>query len=387
MLAYDPRWNDFDAEVLAPIDVRAGVKLEREPDSAFPGDTSPIVLVTTRMENGEWVHLCDFGSAGASGTESVAWLPAAHADPPQNRLITPEDRASAAPGPVLFRWSVAASSERPATVLIARDGAFSDVIQTQHLESGRHWTLAGPLPSGEYYWRVDLGTAEDTHTSDVGRFTIDTAARDPFLTAGPGLELLAANLDGDLNPAHGRLVREQDVLPAPDKKGQPNGARTFNGSSSELVYQVAYIPEDSYSAAAWFRAEAQGREGLQEVLSCWHAVMDDPLRISFEGGAVSARIESGGFFATEAASVNRGEWYHVAAVKDGARLKLYLNGELKSSAAVPATIHTQSDEVGIGCNPYFPGEWFQGNIDEPAFWGRALSEDEIRQLALSKHPR
>jgi hypothetical protein len=111
LLAYDPQWNTFDADGLLPIDVKAPFSLEALSTPELPGQTRPLILVTAEMENGATVRLCDFATAGATGTDLVAWLPAVHTDPPENRLIAPEDQAEAAPGPVLFRWGVPGTPE------------------------------------------------------------------------------------------------------------------------------------------------------------------------------------------------------------------------------------------------------------------------------------
>jgi hypothetical protein len=272
-------------------------------------------------------------------------------------------------------------------LIIATDAQFETVIAKQGVESGTHWTTDGALSAGQYYWRADLGDGSTPSPKAVRSFRLTSSATEPFLTAGPRDELLAASLDGGLDARYGRLIRADQVSTAPDKKGQPGSACAFDGVTSELIYEFAYLPEDAYSAAAWFRAEESGRAGVEQILSCWCAGMDDPLRISLEGDAVSVRIEAGGFFATEAVPVTRGSWHHIAAVKDRDQLHLYLDGTLRATATVPARVNSRSTEIGIGCNPHFPGEWFGGSIDEPGFWGRALTAGEMKELAQSKNPR
>ena len=41
----------------------------------------PVLLVKCKAANGKTVHLCDFGSAGETGTPFLSWLPVKHLPP------------------------------------------------------------------------------------------------------------------------------------------------------------------------------------------------------------------------------------------------------------------------------------------------------------------
>jgi hypothetical protein len=110
--------------------------------------------------------------------------------------------------------------------------------------------------------------------------------------------------------------------------------------------------------------------------------MDDPLRVVLHGDELFARIEAGTFFSTEGVRVENGEWIHVAAVKDGPKLSLYVNGELREVVDVPEWCATGATNIAIGANPNYTGanESFVGRIDEFAFHGEALTADEVAAL-------
>ncbi|NCT95011.1 MAG: HYR domain-containing protein [Chitinophagaceae bacterium] len=74
--------------------------------------------------------------------------------------------------------------------------------------------------------------------------------------------------------------------------------------------------------------------------------------------------------------INR--WNHVAATYDGFFMKIYLNGELKSTLAVAGNIATNSNAVTIGTQLGVGGEYFKGNVDEIRIWNRALDKCEIQ---------
>jgi DUF1680 family protein len=70
LLAYDQRFNDFDADAIPVLD---GPRLQLH---AVPHDEEPApwLLLATHGEDGRELRLCDFATAGACGTEYRSWL-------------------------------------------------------------------------------------------------------------------------------------------------------------------------------------------------------------------------------------------------------------------------------------------------------------------------
>ena len=72
-------------------------------------------------------------------------------------------------------------------------------------------------------------------------------------------------------------------------------------------------------------------------------------------------------------------WYHVAGVKDGTDLKLYINGsQVASTSGVPATMKTNTtgkDRIS-GYGSHYVG----GQIDEVALWTSALTSASISEI-------
>jgi hypothetical protein len=71
-------------------------------------------------------------------------------------------------------------------------------------------------------------------------------------------------------------------------------------------------------------------------------------------------------------------WQHVAATYDGAFMRIYVNGVEVGNRAQTGTIDNIVAPVIIGRNAVNPSFAFQGGIDEPAIYNRALSAAEIR---------
>jgi hypothetical protein len=96
----------------------------------------------------------------------------------------------------------------------------------------------------------------------------------------------------------------------------------------------------------------------------------------------AAYIRNGGVDkeATAGPALPIGVWSHLAATFDGAAIRLYVNGVLRSTTPASGTIAASTAPLRIGGNNVFstPGtEFFAGLIDDVRIYNRALSAAEI----------
>jgi hypothetical protein len=224
--------------------------------------------------------------------------------------------------------------------------------------------------------------------SETRSFSVDAAlpplpelAPDPP-GPGPGGLLLGAPLRGDPAPSHGVLLDAQGVAPAAGKGGQAATALAFDGERGRVRYAIPYFPTGEFTAAVRVapRSFPQGR--IAQVLSAWARGMDDPLRITVEGGKVFARIEAGRSWSTGGVPLEAGRWVHLAAVKRGARLLLYVDGIESASSEAPVEVESEAENLALGGNPNFPGnEFLPASLADFRLYARALAPEEIRDLA------
>ena len=73
--------------------------------------------------------------------------------------------------------------------------------------------------------------------------------------------------------------------------------------------------------------------------------------------------------------VGDGIWHHIAAVYNGTRKDIYVDGERDDSDTVSGTLTQNNTRLRIGSTGLFTG-W----IDDVAIWKRALSQDEIENI-------
>ena len=119
--------------------------------------------------------------------------------------------------------------------------------------------------------------------------------------------------------------------------------------------------------------------------------------ISTDGGASvspssypdTATVNGGG------AVVSAGEWHYVAGTYDGTKLQLYIDGQPWGapnyhsgaiSPMLPDSFVSVGSEDGRRICPFCTGNrYFNGQIDEPAIYNRALSASEIQAIYLAGH--
>lgn len=87
-------------------------------------------------------------------------------------------------------------------------------------------------------------------------------------------------------------------------------------------------------------------------------------------GNANARIATSNF--------TSGVWYHLAGVRTGRTLQLYVNGVLSASGTENAAIDVSNNyEIRIGSLSASAPQFFNGQVDEPALYNRALTAGEV----------
>ena len=397
LLAFDPRYNSFDEPALAAVDlgkldsarVVAG-DAKVSVDSTF----APWICIEVTATNGQKIRLCDFASAGATGLRYRSWLPASPAPPPAPITRAPLDGATIGSGTTAFRWtSVPGPLVRDYRIKVASDPEARRIVAEFGPVSTARFVLDDDLkrslPRGQaLWWKVVARGPHGESASEppLAMFTYDpsrvSSGEAEELVPGPGGIVVRAPLRGDARPEYGRIERQPAYAPAAGRRGNTNAAVRLNGRDQMLVYALPEEFGEDYSATVWVRLNELPAGRIGQILSLWAGGMDDPLRLTVDGGKLFARIEAQGVFTTRGVDAAPGQWHHVAAVKKGTRLTLHLDGMVADTIEVPPALITSARVCALGGNPNYAGnEFLAADFAEFQLFVRALGPDEVATAA------
>jgi hypothetical protein len=201
--------------------------------------------------------------------------------------------------------------------------------------------------------------------------------------------------DASGNGNHG-LVHGATLTP--DRFGNLNSAYSFNGVDNYIsTNPLGLETGDIFTISFWMNYDWQERRiwilALAATCCCqgYHAL------IHVDGSYGADRgIAQFGQWGNESPECNhtgngfdiaalQGKWAHYATVFDanGKKLKAYVNGMIDDSVDCDSFALNAGIGLIIGRNDgsWFPDSYFKGSIDELRIYNRALSDDEILQLA------
>jgi len=170
--------------------------------------------------------------------------------------------------------------------------------------------------------------------------------------------------------------------------GKVGQAFSFNGGNNIAIPdQPSLNPTNGITIACWAYSRRNSpmygqvlvsKDGIcrvgRQYLLVWGGGNDAP-----GGIRVHIGVPSGMEYFEGATVLQTNTWYHAVMTYDGAALKVYVNGKLDGQKAVTGPIITTPEPVRIGGGAEdgcYQG-YFDGMIDEPAIYNRALSAEEI----------
>lgn len=146
-------------------------------------------------------------------------------------------------------------------------------------------------------------------------------------------------------------------------------------------------PTNSLSVTAWFNTfDPLGRHIVSKE---FNSGMEDSFVLWFEfGTALRFQIEVTNSFANVGivSPPTDGQWHFVAGTWDGQWIKIYLDGIPRDTNWLTGGMVWDDHPIRIGADDnngdYIADEGWDGLINEVRIYGRALSDDEVRQIYL-----
>lgn len=149
----------------------------------------------------------------------------------------------------------------------------------------------------------------------------------------------------------------------------------------------------SFSIEFWMMLDRDGVDSqFMRIFSKGIPANSDPFTtytLSIDSGThrLSYSQSSGSAFsgATIAASLNLGQWYHIAVVSDNLQVTLYLNGQQQARFTATAPPPSNSGPLVLSGQTFGDGTklccGFPGSLRQFRVWGRALQSAEIASVA------
>lgn len=192
----------------------------------------------------------------------------------------------------------------------------------------------------------------------VGYWSVDESATPAVDKSGSGLN---GTWSGNTTAVAGKfgsavsLDGDGDYLDMTD-------ASTYDAIGSGSHSLFAWIKADTISLACLIM-KGPYRPGLK---------LSPDSKITFANDTDNQALAS-------ATSITTNQWYHVGYTLNGTTAQIYINGVLDATATVtPGSFNNSSSLRVGGCNSTTTD--FDGAIDEPRVYNRALSPAEVRQL-------
>jgi hypothetical protein len=174
-----------------------------------------------------------------------------------------------------------------------------------------------------------------------------------------------------------------------NRSGNFDGREDFLSAPSNMYT----TPSAAWTLEAWVntRQAVLSGQDRQMIFSKWGSNSGSSINYSLEinvSGKLVAKVtpSSGGsvVVATGNTTLNASQWYHVSATFDNTQLKVYVNGAVDGSAPTGFAANGNSSPLKIGSYDFTWTTYkhnFNGYIDDPKIYNRALSSQEILDLA------
>lgn len=160
-----------------------------------------------------------------------------------------------------------------------------------------------------------------------------------------------------------------------------NAADFEKDNSEYLSASSAILPTGAnadFSAVAWIKLETCSSEGI--ILSQKSGSESGRFLFSVNSSC-QLKVFLGGVSTTITGSttLNTGEWYFVAVVRDTNNINIYLNGNSTPEGSASDGTALSTANFAVGAN-VVPELYFDGLIDELGIWNRVLSTNELSEL-------
>ncbi|MEB3340848.1 LamG-like jellyroll fold domain-containing protein [Okeania sp.] len=148
---------------------------------------------------------------------------------------------------------------------------------------------------------------------------------------------------------------------------------------------IDFAKDQNFTVESWVQADPNQTPGGntdRDIIEKWSGPGGYPYVIRYDrnnGKIVAARWDgTNGPAIVSTKTLNDGQYHHIAFVKDGSALKLYIDGQLEGTTTDTTTGNTQNNSPLFIGNRGGVANHFKGKVDELRIWNVARTEAEIQ---------
>ena len=172
------------------------------------------------------------------------------------------------------------------------------------------------------------------------------------------------------------------------RAGQVGGALNFDGDNDrvEVSDSASLDITNTLTLATWVRADTFSNwgglinKGQSNITYGLDFTSDG--RLAFQANYGSVTGGNGSYFQWSNASLTTQQWHHVAVSYDGNNIHFYIDGQLDSTHQASIIFGTNNEVLTLGAD--LTGSHLDGELDDARVYDRALSAEEITQLATGE---
>jgi VCBS repeat-containing protein len=262
------------------------------------------------------------------------------------------------------------TSENGDLTIIGTGGGAGDSNDGVHVASG---ALIRSTGTGAISVSATQGTGPNSQAIDVSTNGAITAITNP-VSRWSGEGNANDSVDGNSGTLNGTSFAAGQVGQAFNFDGNhyvsvPD-ATNLEFTNTLSIEGWIYLTGDNFNSGLLMKGDLSNNQGVYSLGFFTGSSNKLTFRLNGSTSEGSGQV-------TGNTSLAVGQWYHIAAVYDGFKQQIFVNGVLDGSTAYSASINTNSQPLIIG--GYFGNlNLFKGRIDELAVYSHAISLTQIQ---------
>ena len=220
--------------------------------------------------------------------------------------------------------------------------------------------------------KLDMTTNEQTSSEEMA--APSKSAIDPLSVRLEGWYTFDRTLKDQTQKLPTAVSSAKSISYDTDRKGKPSSAISFTGTYHLLIDNVPQQTNTSISVWVKYSNPVNSLIGVVYGLR-------GPNVVQVNNEIFATMVDDSSFTngGTTGLQVLDNNWHHVVITSDGSIIKIYADGNLKTTVNYPAIITPCKITYFVGSQADFPYNW-KGSVDDLRFYSRTLTATDVKAL-------